>query len=102
MSPERPVTPEEDVLEYIDKVAKDKNLNASLMKNVIDCESEFNPRAVGDGGDSLGLVQINMPSHKYISPEQAYNPHFAIDFMADMWSKGHADAWTCYRQLTPV
>lgn len=69
------------------------------MLVTIRCESNFNPRAVGDGGKSRGLAQIHKPSHPDITDEQAFDPYFAIDFMAKEFKNGNKWKWTCWRNL---
>lgn len=85
--------------ELISFYASHYKVSASQMRNTIKCESSFNTKAVGDGGHSIGLSQINLPSHVTISRSQAENPRFAIEFMAQEFSKGHQKIWTCYRNL---
>ena len=62
-------------------------------------ESGWHPTAVGDGGDSLGMVQINLPSHPDVTPEQANDPHFALTFIVDEFLAGNEWKWTCWRAL---
>jgi hypothetical protein len=66
---------------------------------VIFCESQNNSKAIGDHGTSFGLSQIHLPSHKDISKAQAFDPNFAVEFMAKEMSKGNSKIWTCYRNL---
>lgn len=61
------------------------------------CESSFNENAVGDNGNSFGLVQIYLPAHPEITREQALDKEFAVKFMAEQFSQGNARIWTCYR-----
>ena len=81
------------------------NVKESVMRKVISCESSYKIKAVGDNGKSFGLVQIHQPSHPYITQEQAFDPHFALDFLAKNLAKGKGNMWTCYRlhfpQLSP-
>lgn len=69
------------------------------MIGVIKCESGGNTNAVGDGGHSRGLVQIYQPAHPDITPTQAFDPEFAVSFMAKEWSEGNQWKWTCWKQL---
>lgn len=48
---------------------------------------------------SFGTSQIHLPDHPEITKEQATDVEFSAEFMAKMFSKGHADRWTCYRKL---
>lgn len=75
------------------------NVSSEVMLKVIDCESRGVETAVGDGGDSHGLVQIHLPSWPEITQEQAINPGFALDFMAKRFSEGRYSLWSCYRKL---
>lgn len=105
-----PVEPKEAVIaevpkpltitEKIDIAAKRYGVQSTLMRSVIKCESTYNPKAVGDGGTSFGLVQINLPSHPTITKEQAFDEDFAIDFLASNLAKGKGKMWTCYRIVT--
>jgi len=74
-------------------------VSAGLMRQIIQCESSFNPNAIGDGGYSFGLVQIHLPSHPDVTKEQALDPEFATTFLADKLSKGQGYLWTCYRMI---
>ena len=60
-------------------------------------ESTWNPYAIGDGGDSLGLVQINTPAHPEITPEEAFDPVFSINFITDEFIAGNEWKWSCYK-----
>jgi hypothetical protein len=74
-------------------------VSAEVMQKVINCESGGNRLAVGDFGDSIGLVQINLPSWPDISYDQATDENFSLDFLARQLSLGNGHLWTCYRQL---
>ena len=80
-------------------VALANGLDADHFIKTIDCESGFDPLAVGDHGLSHGLVQIYEPAHPNITLEQAYDPVFSLQYMAIAWGQGQEDQWTCYRQL---
>lgn len=69
------------------------------MARVINCESSNNPNAVGDHGYSFGLAQIHLPSHPYVSREEALDPEFAVEFMAKNFKAGNARLWSCWRKL---
>lgn len=83
-------------------VAVDHNLNVEHFLKTIDCESHWNPRAVGDGGLSHGLVQIYRPAHTDISVAEADDPFFALTWMAVQWENNKAYMWTCWRELVGV
>lgn len=90
-----PFTIEEKIEHYGNKY----NVSSDVMTNVIKCESGFNPKAVGDGGNSRGLSQIHRPSHPTITDEQAFDEDFAIEFMASEMSKGNSWMWSCWKNL---
>lgn len=71
------------------------------MRTVIKCESNFNPNAVGDSGYSRGLVQIHSRYWPEITDEMAFDPEFAITFLAEKLSEGKGRLWTCYRLSYP-
>lgn len=102
--------------ELVDFYADAYNVSSTQMMAVMKCEnntldtnlqsrlkySRDNSRwgvVAGQREESYGLVQIHLPDHPHISKEQATNPEFAIEFMAQEFSKGRASKWTCYRKL---
>ncbi len=70
--------------------------NEKLTK-VLTCESNLNPRAVGDNGTSYGIAQIHLSSHKDISKEEALNPDFAIRWTAQQFALNKQNMWTCWK-----
>jgi hypothetical protein len=86
----------ERIREEIDTIAKEYGVSAEVMNTVINCESQYNKEALGDGGHSRGLVQIHNEYHK-VSDQDAYDPHFAIEFLAKHLKEGNGKLWTCYR-----
>jgi len=89
-------------LETIVKYAKLYKVSQETMLKVIECESNNNPHAIGDGGKSFGIVQIYLPSHPDIIKEQALDPDFAIDFLAKNLAQNKGNMWTCFRSLKVV
>jgi len=84
---------------YATKQAQEAKIRPTEVLGTIQCESNWNPQALGDGGHSRGLSQIHQPSHPDIAPEQAYDPRFAIDYMVSEMKDGRARQWTCWRNL---
>lgn len=76
-----------------------KGIDGDTIVAVIDCESSFNPNAIGDNGTSFGLSQIHLPAHPHIKKSQALDPEFAITFMVSEFEKGNAWKWTCWKKL---
>lgn len=97
------------------KKAKEYNVSAQTMLAVIECESKFridvqsNHRytptnvppgyEVGDREQSFGLVQVHLPAHPTITKEQATNPEFAVEFLANNLQQNRGNMWTCYNQV---
>lgn len=52
-----------DMQSMIFGIAKEEGVDPALALSVAQIESEFNPNAVGDNGNSFGLFQIHRPSH---------------------------------------
>ena len=101
--PEQPT--KEQLMAYATDVATEHGLNADRFLQVITCESQWNVTALGDGGTSFGLVQAHKPWTKdnpytdedeSFTKEQAYDPVFAINWMADMWAEDEYRQWSCY------
>lgn len=68
---------------------------------VIKCESTFqnvqsNHFKNGIREDSWGIVQIYLPAHPTVSRQEALDPYFAVEFMAEKFSKGWTK-WSCYK-----
>nr|AKH47984.1 hypothetical protein [uncultured marine virus] len=86
------------VEELITFNAQHYGVSEEVMHTVINCESGYNPDAVGDGGQSFGLVQIHNPSHPNIEIEKSLDSAFAVDFLARNLSEGRGYLWTCWRK----
>ena len=65
------------------------------MRRVAICESGLKENAVGDGGNSYGVLQIHLPSHPLVTKEQALDPLFSIQWAYDK----PPSLWTCAREL---
>jgi hypothetical protein len=89
-----------DIPSLIEFYAVKYGVSKDVMHTVVKCESGYKPNAVGDGGNSFGLSQIHLPSWGgQITKEQALDPNFALEFMAEKLSKGKGKLWTCYRMF---
>lgn len=86
----------ERINQEIDEVALKYKVSTTVMKKIIACESQYKIDAVGDSGHSRGLVQIHAKYHPQISTEEANNPKFAIDFLAQNLKEGRGYLWSCY------
>lgn len=95
-------------------IAEAHGLDARLFASVVACESNFDPTIqsrhlynfndpergirAGERELSYGIAQIHVPDHD-VTIQQAQDPDFALNWMADMWIKGNAHYWTCYNQM---
>lgn len=100
--PERPNLPvvkslgKEAIISLIKQKSAYYGVEAIIPIAIVEAESSYKVNAVGDGGNSYGLVQIHLPSHPTITKEQALDPYFAIDFLVLNLSKGKCKMWsTC-------
>lgn len=94
-----PLSEAEEIELLVKEYATLYNLNYSHFRATLYCESRLNPRAVGDGGNSYGIAQIHLPSHRDVTRENALEPDWAIRWAAQQWAKGGQGMWTCYRLL---
>lgn len=94
--------------ELIDKVytyAEQYDVSPKTMISIINCENtNWDPtlqsRIVNKKGireESYGLSQIYLPAHPNITKENAIDPDFSLDFMANNLAEKNGNIWTCYR-----
>lgn len=66
------------------------------MKHIVKHESQYNRYAVGDSGNSIGLVQIFLKWHPEVTREDAEDIDFALDFLGKNLAEGRCYLWsTC-------
>ena len=90
--------------EQAQQIAQEFDVPFSVMNKIITDESNWNPDPPGsnDGGDSVGIVQINLPNHSYITRSQALDPIFSIRYLASEIAAGRESQWTicnCFTEL---
>ncbi len=92
----------ESIQDKIELYAENYGVSAEVMRNVVKCESSFNPNAVNHTKKefSVGLSQINLNVHK-VTIEEAKDPDFALDFMAKNL-KRNPQMWSCWSRLYGV
>lgn len=71
------------LLQHVLDAARQYGVPPAALYGIIALESNFNPNAVGDNGQSFGLVQIYGPAWPNITRTQALNPVFAINWAAN-------------------
>ncbi len=62
------------------------------------CESSLRPGVTGDGGNSIGLFQIHLPSHPQVTKEEAFDAYWSAEWSAKKF-KINPNIWTCYRNI---
>lgn len=82
--------------ELAQEIATEKGLDVDKFLTTIECESDFNPEAIGDRGESFGIAQIHLSSNQDVSKEQALDYRFSLQWMASEWQKHHERKWTCF------
>lgn len=113
VSQETTKTGREAYISIVKAKATEHSVSASLMISIIDCENKNwqpdlqsglyykkdRPKqglVKGQREQSFGLVQIHLPDHPSISYEQATNPTFSINFLAQELRAGRGGQWSCY------
>lgn len=91
--------PPETIQQIATKVAESNKLNVEHFLSVIECESSFNPNAVGDSWRSFGIAQIFLPAHPEITKKEALDPEWALHWMANEWVHDRYRQWSCYNNL---
>lgn len=86
-----------DLRAYALLKAQEYGISYHELSVTINCESSWNPNAVGDGSHSRGIAQIHAPSHPTITDEQAFDPYWALDWTARQFSEGNAWMWSCWK-----
>ena len=69
------------------------------LSAIAKCESNYQFSAVGDHGNSYGIFQIHLPSHKRVTKEQAKDPYFSLMWAIEKYYDGELNIWTCARIL---
>ena len=104
----------ETVQDKIARYAEQYGLNYTKFYDTIKCENRrldpskqsdiiynfSDPRrniVVGTRERSYGLVMIHLPDHPDVTEEQAKDPDFALNWMAQQWVKNNQSWWTCYK-----
>lgn len=90
-----------EMMVYVNVIAEQYNVSPKLMKCLIRHENrnwipELQSGIVTNGvrEKSWGLSQIHLPSHPSISLEEATDPKFSIEFMAQEIANKRAWQWS--------
>lgn len=89
----------ESVKEYIHYVASKEGVNVGWALTIAHCESGITAGAIHQSPKeySVGVFQINLKAHPYITREQALNPFFNIGWAIDRMREGKWSWWSCFR-----
>jgi hypothetical protein len=82
---------------YIQAQAEEYGVNPKLALWIVRHESEFNPRAKGDGEASRGLWQISRIYHPEVSDAAAFNVASSTEWSLERIRSGKANEWSTYR-----
>ena len=90
-----------DLQDYIFELCETNSIDPALVVAMIRAESTYNPNTIGDGGDSLGLMQIQPKWHQWrmdklncpdlMDPYQ--NVTVAIDILTGYYETGKSEEW---------
>lgn len=92
----------------IDYFANLYGADSSIVKKVVECESQWNEDALGDGGRSYGLGQFQKQTWNALVDEyqKQYNEelnykssHDQLKLLTFSISEGHGSHWTAYRAI---
>lgn len=96
-----PVPLDTEIQLFIVRLCEDRHIDPAIVFAMIDRESDFHADATGDGGNSLGLMQIQQKWHKgrmqdlgctdLLDPFQ--NVTVGIDYLAECLDKGKGMEW---------
>lgn len=92
---------DKELQDYIFKLCEEHNIEPALIIAMIEKESNYNASAIGDGGNSLGLMQIQprwnqdrmdiLDCQNLLDPFQ--NVAVGIDLLGELFSKGNSVEW---------
>ena len=94
-----PVPLDQELQDYIVETAKSYGVSPCIVFAVIGAESEYDPNAIGDNGNSYGLMQIwanqhtdrckRLNAYNLLDPYQ--NVRVGIDYLAELLDQGDLD-----------
>jgi hypothetical protein len=87
----------QEVKAYVRTQAVEYGVNPKLALWIVKHESQFNPRAKGDGEASRGLWQISKVYHPEVSDERAFNVASSTEWSLERIRSGKAYEWSTYR-----
>jgi hypothetical protein len=91
------LTTSSQVAAYIQTQALKHGVSPKLALWIVKHESQFNPRAKGDGEASRGLWQISKIYHPEVSDAMAFNVRSSTQWSLERIRSGKANEWSTYR-----
>jgi len=87
----------QQVKAYVQTEAMEFGVNPKVALWIVKHESQFNPRAKGDGEASRGLWQISRIYHPEVSDAVAFNIASSTEWSLDRIRSGKVNEWSTYR-----
>ena len=87
----------QEVKAYVQTQAMEHGVNPKLALWIVKHESQFNPRAKGDGEASRGLWQISRIYHPEVSDAVAFNVASSTEWSLERIRSGKVNEWSTYR-----
>lgn len=93
-----------DIQRYIFNVSDDYGIDPALVIALIEKESSYNAVAIGDSGDSIGLMQIQPRWHiarmDKLGIDDLFNPYenitLGVDILAGYIDEGFGEEWALH------
>ena len=86
-----------EVQAYVQAQAREYGVNPNLAVWIVKHESQFNPRAKGDGEASRGLWQISKIYHPEVPDAVAFNVKSSTAWSLERIAAGKVNEWSTYR-----
>jgi hypothetical protein len=86
-----------EVKAYVQTQALEHGVNPRLALWIVKHESQFNPRAKGDGEASRGLWQISRIYHPEVSDSEAFSVRSSTQWSLERIRAGKVNEWSTYR-----
>jgi Lysozyme like domain len=82
---------------YVQTQAAEHGVNPAVALWIVKHESQFNPRAKGDGEASRGLWQISKIYHPEVSDAAAFSVTSSTEWSLERIRAGKVNEWSTYR-----
>jgi hypothetical protein len=87
----------QEVKVYVQNQANEYGVDPKLALWIVRHESQFNPRAKGDGEASRGLWQISKIYHPEVSDAEAFSVTSSTAWSLNRIKSGKVNEWSTYR-----